>query len=316
MNVPVFRRPEWSEAFARDGYVLLPGLDATAVAALRAEYDRLCPPEVEHMYSNVHDLPAETNRHIADLLVEALSAPIAAVVEGYDVRGGTFLVKGRGHDSDCRLHQDWNTVDEGEHQALVAWIALEDVDEGNGCLVVAPGTHDRRAFATVRGANIDDPHFPLVGDLLERCRSVPLRAGEICLFAQNLFHGSWPNHSARDRVALYAGVLPVGVPMLHYLRGPDGAVRRLAIEDDFYYSGEAGRWARPEAEGAIHELPIEDAREPVELDELIGWLDRHVATDGEPGRAAAPPAGAPVAERPSSWRARWRGLARSSGSTR
>lgn len=278
MKPIVFNDPALTESFERDGYVLLPGLDARTVAELRAEYASFCPHSVSKMYSNVHDLPLETNELIAERLRAVLSPILQDCIQGYDIRGGTFLVKGRGEESACQLHQDWNSTDETEQLALVAWIPLCDVDEANGCLVVAPGTHHPEMFPTVRGANVGDAHFELTDELLEHCIPVPMHQGEICLFAQNLFHGSLPNHSHEDRVALYSTLLPAGTPMLHFLRDVDGTVRQIEIDNSFYYGGEAGEWLQGSATRQLRTEPqVSRQRGEVKLDEFLEVMRGHQA---------------------------------------
>lgn len=275
MTKSTFVEPLHDDEFRRNGYTVLPPLDAQVVAELRAQSAATCPAGVRQMYSNVHDLPLEVNTHIGDLIQAALAPVVRELLSGYEVRGGSFLVKGTGHDSECLIHQDWNAQDESEHLALVAWVPLTDVDVGNGCLVVAPGTHDVGSFPTLRGANISDAHFALDGELADRCVSLPLSAGDICIFAQNLFHGSWANQSDHDRVALYAGLLPVGAPTIHYLRDSTGTVRRLEVDNDFYYSGEAARWASGTVPSDLDTYPsVADPMGTVQLDELLRFLRR------------------------------------------
>lgn len=270
MRTIEFHDPAQTEAFARDGFVLLPGLDAATVEALRSAYTEYCPDAVSQMYSNVHDLPLETNESIADLLRTVLTPVLQGCIEEYGIRGGTFLVKGRGESSECRLHQDWNATDEAEQLALVAWVPLCDVDEANGCLMVAPGTHDPELFPTIRGANVGDAHFALTGELMDHCRPVPMRQGEICVFAQNLFHGSLPNLSGEDRVAIYATLLPDDAPMLHYLRDENGVLRQIEIDNSFFYGGEAGDWHRGAGRRELHDtMKVQSRRGEVELDEFL-----------------------------------------------
>ncbi|MCB0962451.1 MAG: phytanoyl-CoA dioxygenase family protein [Acidimicrobiales bacterium] len=243
MTSVTFIDPARSAAFERDGYTVLPPIDRSVVAELMDTYDQLGTPAVTGMYSNVQGQAQAVNEEIARRIVEVLEPQVRDHILGYRVQGGVFIVKGAGDKSECPLHQDWNAVDESEAVGLVAWVPLVDVDRENGCLVVVPGTHRHDAFPTLRGPNVDSAHLPIEGVLKESVVSLPMRAGEICIFAQSLFHGSWTNRSDRTRVALYAAALPKDARMIQYLRDSSGAVRQVEVDEGFYYSGEAARWA-------------------------------------------------------------------------
>jgi ectoine hydroxylase-related dioxygenase (phytanoyl-CoA dioxygenase family) len=199
------------------------------------------------MYSNVHDLPVEINRTVGAMINEALGPLVQSLCADYTLKGGTYLVKGCGPDSVCKVHQDWNTVDESQFVGLVVWVPLVDVDRSNGCLVVSPGTHRRELFPTYRGASFESPHLDLDADIQPHLIDLPLLAGEICFFAQNLFHGSWPNLSGDVRASLYAGAIPREAHMLHYHQADADSLVVLPIDEEFYYSGAAAALASGES---------------------------------------------------------------------
>jgi hypothetical protein len=97
--------------------------------------------------------------------------------------------------------------------AVTLWLPLVDVDDVNGCLLLAPGTHRlgalpvvvRDALNTGRNANETieiadlDRHLRAVTPL-----SVPARAGDALVFHTYLLHRSQPNRSRATRWTVQA----------------------------------------------------------------------------------------------------------------
>jgi ectoine hydroxylase-related dioxygenase (phytanoyl-CoA dioxygenase family) len=86
---------------------------------------------------------------------------------------------------------------------VTAWVALDDVDEGNGCMRMVPGSHRwGNAIDFLR----DLPQFEAMpaawrGHVVE-VRSCPVRKGEVHYHHALAWHGSPANSSGRDRRAI------------------------------------------------------------------------------------------------------------------
>lgn len=103
--------------------------------------------------------------------------------------------------SDIPWHQDSGYGElEPPDQDLTVFIALNDMDERNGCLSVVPGS--QRAGLAKHGASQVNPVLREV-DPGGTGLQVPLRAGEALAFAGLLVHGSGANRSEAPRVAFY-----------------------------------------------------------------------------------------------------------------
>ena len=94
------------------------------------------------------------------------------------------------------LHQDNFYLRVHPGTCIAAWAPLDDCDEENGCLVVAPGSHRLDIFCPDEA----DPtisftkHFvPVPEGLVEK--PVMMKAGDVLFFGGNLIHGSYPNRS-------------------------------------------------------------------------------------------------------------------------
>jgi Phytanoyl-CoA dioxygenase (PhyH) len=97
--------------------------------------------------------------------------------------------------------------------AVTLWLPLVDVDETNGCLRLAPGTHRlgalpvrvRDALNAGRNAN-ETLEIDGLESILARHAQVPVpaRAGDALVFHTFLLHRSQPNRSAATRWTLQA----------------------------------------------------------------------------------------------------------------
>lgn len=86
---------------------------------------------------------------------------------------------------------------------VTAWVALDDVDEENGCMSMVPGSHrwgNQIAFLnTLR--SFDDMPSTFQGHPVE-VRRCPVRKGEVHFHHALVWHGSHANNSGRPRRAI------------------------------------------------------------------------------------------------------------------
>jgi ectoine hydroxylase-related dioxygenase (phytanoyl-CoA dioxygenase family) len=173
--------------FDKNGYLVVPMLSEDEVRFLREIFDGIRPEKIEGIYSNIYNNPEFDNAAIAAKIESTIGKYLPAILPHFKITGGTYLAKGLGLGSICNLHQDWNNVDESTYTSVNIWCPLVDVDEHNGCLQVLPGTH--LLPLSIRSANIPLISIPAKGALAKKVVSVPMKAGEACIYAHNLFHG-------------------------------------------------------------------------------------------------------------------------------
>ena len=195
-------------SFRTDGFVRVRGrLDAAGVSGAVAYYEVLCerlglaagsplapaPPGDAYLWG----LAASTE--LAGLAACLLGAPVSCF-------GVTYINKPPDSGLAASWHQDlgpWRDRLEGA-PALTVWLALNDADEANGCLRVIPGSHLLPTYplraeegTSLFGVSID---LALVDEARARCISV--ESGDVVVHHANLVHGSLPNDSPRQRLAL------------------------------------------------------------------------------------------------------------------
>jgi len=111
-------------------------------------------------------------------------------------------------------HQDCSYWALSPSKTVTVWLAIDDVDTGNGCMRVIPRSHlhghiafrasdpseDNVLTQTIEGAE----QFGTPAD-------IEMRAGEISMHSDLLIHGSLPNMSARRRCGLTLRYCPPDV---------------------------------------------------------------------------------------------------------
>lgn len=92
------------------------------------------------------------------------------------------------------LHQDNFYLKAKPGNCIAAWMALEPVDEANGCLQVVPGSHTWDILCTVPAdmtTSFSEHTVPLPAGA--QARSIVMKPGDVLFFHGALVHGSHPN---------------------------------------------------------------------------------------------------------------------------
>lgn len=118
-----------------------------------------------------------------------------------------FLVKRPEH-APFPWHQDFPYWPVREPRGLVTWVALDDVNEHNGCLVVATASHRAGLGASI---DLHTGRSQAGAPGSSRPEIVPTQieaeAGDVVVFHPLLWHGSGANQSSRSRRAWSASWL-------------------------------------------------------------------------------------------------------------
>jgi hypothetical protein len=93
------------------------------------------------------------------------------------------------------LHQDNRYLQAEPGTCMAAWLALEDIDDENGCLEVVPGTQDMPMVCTEKADT--SKSFSDVVINLPGMTAIPvhMKKGDVIFFNGSLVHGSGPNQS-------------------------------------------------------------------------------------------------------------------------
>lgn len=94
------------------------------------------------------------------------------------------------------LHQDQRYLRAEPGTCMAAWLALEDIDEENGCLQIVPGSHDLPMLCPGESdakQSFTYDQVPIPKDCVPQL--VPMKTGDMLFFNGSLIHGSGPNLS-------------------------------------------------------------------------------------------------------------------------
>jgi len=126
-------------------------------------------------------------------------------------------------------HQDLPYWPHAEARSLSCWLALDDVDETNGCMRFVPKSHTWGRLEPINLVNPQDI-FALVPEPEGKeftPVSVPLRAGS-CTFHHSLtFHSAPPNRGSAPRRAMIVIYMADGT---HYSGRPHCVTDPLRLE--------------------------------------------------------------------------------------
>lgn len=153
-------------------------------------------------------------------LENPLFARIAYQVLGTPVRlyRATLFSKAAHRGTDLPWHQDggqfWGLDRDPE---LQLWTALDDASVAAGCLTVLPSSH-RAGLATPLGGIVPQRCLDAVD--LSAELSLPVKAGDVLLLHNYLWHRSGPNRTAQPRRAFSVSLLEAATQCLRKKRAP------------------------------------------------------------------------------------------------
>ncbi len=211
------------DQFQREGFLLGPQVINTETCALlRNELDRIIadhdnptarqPTSISNIGGEAAEVwqivnISEVSPHFRDLVHHAdITAAVARMLGALELRlwHDQIQFKPAFHGGVNRWHQDtpyW-PIHSGPF-AMTAWVALEDVDENNGCMHMVSGSQrwgncieDLHAMPDWNGLP-KEYHGEPVHD-----HSCPVRAGHVHFHHGLTWHGSGPNRSNRPRRAI------------------------------------------------------------------------------------------------------------------
>jgi len=204
------------EAFQRDGFVVVPDLITREEAhALKQETQTVISAAAREAREQGEDVPrfikagvfvglsirSEVCRRVAGdpRLLDVIEELIGPNILFWSDK---VVFKTDDTDFGTPWHQDWPYW-RGLHK-ITLWIALDDVDEANGCLQLVRGSHrDSLQHQEGNGPAASFGH-QLAVSMIDPARvvTVPAPAGTAVAFHDLTAHASHPNRAHADRYAL------------------------------------------------------------------------------------------------------------------
>ena len=124
------------------------------------------------------------------------------------LEGSIVLIKQANGSEAVPPHQDGISDDLrlDPQKSASAWIPLQDTDQGNGTLIILPGSHRTGYLEPERMPPDGNSQSPLAIQLapstIVKGETIAVKASSVCLFDSRLIHWSGPNNSSRLRYAV------------------------------------------------------------------------------------------------------------------
>lgn len=232
----IFQHPGLQAQFERDGYLVLPWLEAAALQRMQTLLREAIPETPERGFYSTSFLPDYTfKKQLSEQISGEMNLLVRQIFQDYKTLGAGFLLKQAGTAGRMPLHQDWTVVDESQYRSITIWIPLIDVNAENGAIRVLPGSHE---YHNILRAPTLPPAISHLGARIEpHLRTLEMKAGQAFIFDQSLIHCSHDNNSTVPRPALTYGLTHSEAQLVYYYQNPgipDAPVEKLAVGDDFF----------------------------------------------------------------------------------
>lgn len=198
------------EQYNEKGYVFPVDIfSQSEIESIRTYFDDLLPKALEADW-NSYEL---TNWHkhcqgVWDIVTDSRIIDVMEDMLGETVilRHSHFFAKLPGDGMRVSWHQDASYWPLTPSKVVSAWLAIDDVDLGNGAMQVIPGSH-LKAQVEFRDSAADEHN--VLNQTVENPEehgdppvALELKAGQISLHSDWVLHGSEPNESNRRRCGL------------------------------------------------------------------------------------------------------------------
>lgn len=271
-----FIHSECEESFRLKGYVLVDLLSVEEVTELRKLYTQIqadvVRDEKTHFSTGEHlesDIALVTSKAIDEIILSALNRHLV----NYESLMSAFIVKPALQKAEeyFEWHQDLSFVDEEHYCAAQLWVSLQDTAPENGNIQIVEGTHGYQD--NIRTSPIYPSFF---GDyqeqMVKQCKQITMRAGQALIFNHKLLHGSTPNQSSTERIAVISALKPKEAEWFYfeYLEA-EQKVFKYAADLDFYLKKWTGHAAEPDKliDSFVYHFPKMSA------EQFRQWKEQH-----------------------------------------
>ena len=189
---------------AENGYAVGPQLDAQQLAKGRSFFSELVSgPWPVGFVSTARDGPAEERNRVSRVVRELVRPVLSASLGSVQIFLAAILNKSPGTGT-LTLHQDLTYTNEPISRSYTCWIPLVDPEPSNGAIRVVDGSHCWTTGIRPAGPGAAQQASGIMAEIEARGTTPELRAGDLLIWDNALFHGSWANKSSLHRPALAA----------------------------------------------------------------------------------------------------------------
>ncbi|RED92308.1 phytanoyl-CoA dioxygenase family protein [Marinoscillum furvescens] len=228
--------PTQREQFNRDGFLIIDYFEKQEIAEMRDYFfEHVSNYHKEALYESSRNNSNETNDLINGHLKTYFERHSDKFFENYKLYGGTYMVKPERSENFLPLHQDWSIVEEDKYETLFLWCPLQDTSKTNGGLFVVPGSH--HFFQNRRSGSLPAPRIETTTKNRRFTKNLEVKAGQVVLYSDQLFHGSYPNSSQQPRIVATARVMNSEAKLTYYHKLSEEETAVYFFSKDNYLNG-------------------------------------------------------------------------------
>jgi ectoine hydroxylase-related dioxygenase (phytanoyl-CoA dioxygenase family) len=232
MKPHIFKDKEIQERFDRDGYVVIDFVSPEEAKVIAEKFYEIHDSLPKGFYSDAFNPDDATKQSIFSHTESVFEKVIDEKFCGIKKMGSTFLCKSPGEEGLVDVHQDWSVVDESKYYSATIWVPTIDTTAENGALRVLPGSH--LFFDTYRSPTLDFCYRDTSKTIWDHMVTVPMKAGQAFVLNHAVIHGSAPNMSDKERLAIAYGLIPEEASLVFYHKDEDNKVEKFEMPDDFF----------------------------------------------------------------------------------
>jgi ectoine hydroxylase-related dioxygenase (phytanoyl-CoA dioxygenase family) len=239
---PIFKNPAHQSFFEKEGYLILPMLNAEEVQDLSNYYSALGLQDEKGFgfHVSMDQLDKALCEEIRTKIWQTILPKMDQYLENYKAFVASFVVKESNPKGVVPAHQDWSFVDNETEGfcSITCWTTLVDTNLDNGCMGVIKGSN--RFMQNHRPSPSPQTPVPLsehMFSIFPYLNTLEMKAGETLFFDNRTFHASPPNTTAAIRLAAGVGITQKDAQLVHYFLKPDGkqnTVLKYKVDEAFF----------------------------------------------------------------------------------
>jgi hypothetical protein len=206
-----FKHAEAQQSYARQGYVILPFLNDTAVEQLYAVFNRhFSLDTLPEVYDTIATPEESTIKQVYQDIYSVCHPFLEQTVSHYFVAGAIFIVKKSHQESYMGLHIDPSMTLE-EYNNIGIWIPLCDVDEQVGRMCLLP--QSQYFLPPYNTPSLPCPYSDIEDLVRPDLVCFNMRKGEALFFNNSMLHCTEKNTSVITRIAVVMKLIDESAPL-------------------------------------------------------------------------------------------------------
>ncbi|MBS1593816.1 MAG: phytanoyl-CoA dioxygenase family protein [Bacteroidetes bacterium] len=211
----LIRDPEYMTALDDMGFCVAPLFSQAQIDQIKELYHEFSiQNNVSGLIASHSKIGGDKNLRLSGALRDIVMPALSEWFSDFDFFIGGFMVKEGNNPKELTLHQDWNIVDEKLYTSYQIWVPVDLSYPDNAGMFVVPGSH--RFFDNYRSGSYSIPDVVADKHIRPYTVDMIIPPGHALVFHNSLFHASYPNHSAQNRVSAIISIYKKNAPLSYF----------------------------------------------------------------------------------------------------